>query len=137
MQPPVSIVLPSILVDYFIEKASYRWIMDFCLCREADGCQDYPQDLACIFLGDAVRKINPRLGGHIASKEEALAHAHRAAELGLIHLIGRDRIDSHWTGATPYGRLMTICHCCPCCCLFRFLPDLDATNRGKVVRMPG
>jgi ferredoxin len=133
---PGSTVLPSALVDHFIRTASQRWIMNFCICREGDNCQDYPHDLGCLFLGEAVLKINSSLG-HLASIDEALAHAHRAAQLGLVHLIGRDRIDNLWTGASPFGRLMTICHCCPCCCLFRVLPNLDAVNRAKVVRMPG
>ncbi|HEY3344359.1 MAG TPA: 4Fe-4S binding protein [Anaerolineaceae bacterium] len=133
---PGSTVLPAALVDHFIRAASHRWIMDFCICREGDDCQAYPHDLGCIFLGEAVQKINSSLG-HLASVEETLAHAHRATQLGLVHLIGRDRIDNLWTGATPFGKLMTICHCCPCCCLFRILPDLDPVNRAKVVRMPG
>lgn len=131
-----SVLLPSALVDHFIEKASYRWIMDFCICRKAEGCQDYPQDLGCIFLGEAVLKISSKIG-HLANKEEALAHVRRARELGLVHLIGRDRIDNLWSGASPFGKLMTICQCCPCCCLFKVLPRLDPLNRRKVVRMPG
>jgi hypothetical protein len=131
-----SVVLPSEIVDHFIRQASYRWIMNTCICREGDDCQDYPHDLGCIFLGEAVKKINSAMG-YLASVEEAIAHAHRAAQLGLVHLIGRDRIDSLWTGGRPFGKLMTICHCCPCCCLFRVLPDLDLTNRAKVTRMPG
>jgi ferredoxin len=136
IEQPGSTVLPSALVDHFIEKASYRWIMDYCICRDGDDCQDYPHDLGCIFLGDAVLNINSKIG-HLASKEEALAHARRARELGLVNLIGRDRIDNIWSGARPFGRLMTICHCCPCCCLFKVLPDLDPLNRAKVTRMPG
>jgi ferredoxin len=136
IEQPGSVMLPSALVDHFIEKASYRWIMDFCLCREGDNCQDYPHDLGCIFLGDAVLNISSKIG-HLASKEETLAHARRGRELGLVHLIGRDRIDNLWTGAYPFGKLMTICQCCPCCCLFKMLPKLDPVNRSKVVRMPG
>jgi NAD-dependent dihydropyrimidine dehydrogenase PreA subunit len=136
VEQPGSTVVPSALVDAFIEQAGQRWIMDFCICREGDDCQDYPHDLGSIFLGEAVAKINPKLG-HLASREETLAHAHRATELGLVHLIGRDRLDSLWTGAVPFGRMLTICHCCPCCCLFRVLPDLDPVNRAKVTRMPG
>jgi ferredoxin len=136
IEQPGSMLLPSALVDHFIEKASYRWIMDFCLCREGDNCQDYPHELGCIFLGDAVLNISSKIG-HLASKEEALAHARRARESGLVHLIGRDRIDNLWSGAHPFGKLMTICQCCPCCCLFRMLPKLDPVNRSKVVRMPG
>ena len=136
IEQPGSILLPSALVDHFIEKASYRWIMDFCICRESDHCQNYPHDLGCIFLGDAVLNISSKIG-HLASIEEALAHVRRARELGLVHLIGRDRIDNLWTGAQPFGRLMTICQCCPCCCLFKMLPHLDLLNRSKVTRMPG
>ena len=136
IEQPGSTLLPSALVDHFIEKASYRWIMDFCLCREGDNCQDFPHDIGCIFLGNAVLSISSKIG-HLASKEETLAHARRARELGLVHLIGRDRIDNLWTGAYPFGKLMTICQCCPCCCLFKMLPRLDPVNRSKVVRMPG
>ncbi|MDR3578177.1 MAG: 4Fe-4S binding protein [Anaerolineaceae bacterium] len=136
IEQPGSVLLPSALVDHFIEKASYRWIMNFCICREGDNCQDYPHDLGCVFLGDAVLNISSKIG-HLASKEETLAHVRRARELGLVHLIGRDRIDNLWTGAYPFGKLMTICQCCPCCCLFKMLPKLDPVNRSKVVRMPG
>lgn len=131
-----SLVLPSAVVDHFIEKAAYRWIMNTCICRESDHCEDYPHDLGCIFLGEATLSMNPKLG-RLASEEEALAHARRARDLGLVQLIGRDRVDNFWTGARPFGKLMTICNCCPCCCLFRMLPDLDLINRRKVSRMPG
>ncbi len=133
---PESTVLPSTLVDHFIEKASYHWIMNYCICREGDNCQDFPHDLGCIFLGEAVLKINPQMG-RLVTKEQALAHARRAREAGLVQLIGRDRLNSVWLGAKPFGKLMTICHCCPCCCLFRILPDLDPSIGQRIRRLPG
>lgn len=133
---PGGTVLPSTLVDHFIEKASYHWVMDHCICRQGDDCKDYPHDLGCIFLGEAALKINPALG-RVVTKEEALAHAHRAREMGLVQLIGRDRLDSVWLGATPFGKLMTICNCCPCCCLFRMLPDLKPDISQRVHRLTG
>jgi ferredoxin len=136
IENPGSVALPSTVVDHFIEKASHRWIMNRCICREGDHCTEYPHDLGCIFLGEAVLTINPKMG-RLASKEEALAHARKARELGMVQLIGRDRIDNLWMGARPFGKLMTICHCCPCCCLFRVIPDLDPQNREKIRRMPG
>ncbi len=136
IEQPSSIVLPSTLVDHFIEKASYHWVMNFCICREGDHCEDYPHDLGCIFLGEAVMKINPKVG-RLVTKEEALAHARRARELGLVQLIGRDRIDTVWLGAKPFGKLMTICNCCPCCCLFRILPDLHPSISQRINRLPG
>jgi ferredoxin len=129
-------VLPSQIVERFIEQANYRWIMNKCICRDSEQCKDYPIDLGCLFLGEAVLQINPKLG-HLATKEEALAHLKRAREAGLVHLIGRNRIDSVWLGATPLDKLLTICNCCPCCCLWRVLPHLPPEISGNVTRMPG
>jgi Fe-S-cluster-containing hydrogenase component 2 len=30
---------------------------------------------------------------------------------------------------------LTICHCCPCCCLWKVLPDLDDEISNKVKRL--
>lgn len=133
---PESIVLPSQIVEHFIQQASRHWIMNFCLCREASACRDYPTDLGCLFLGEAVLQINPALG-RLVSKEEALAHVRRCREAGLVHLIGRNKLDTVWLGVGPGRQLMTICNCCPCCCLWRMLPDLDRSIGDKVTRMPG
>ncbi len=136
IEQPGSVVLPSSIVEHFIEKADYHWIMNKCICREGDDCQDYPHDLGCIFLGEAATRIDLRLG-HPATKEEALEHARKAREAGLVHLIGRDRLDTLWMGVGPSEKLMTICNCCPCCCLFRILPDLTPTISQRIKRLPG
>lgn len=133
---PGGTVLPSSVVDYFIEQSSFHLIMHRCICRESDNCQKFPHELGCIFLGEAVQRISPHLG-RMVTKEEALAHARRCREAGLVQSIGRDRLDSIWLGAGPVGKLMTICHCCPCCCLFRILPDLRPDIAAGVQRMPG
>jgi ferredoxin len=136
VQRPADTVLPSAVVAHFIEQSEYRWIMDFCICRESDNCQDYPKELGCIFLGEAVLKINPKLG-RLATKEEALDHLRRCQEAGLVHMIGRNKLDTIWLGATPGKKLLTICNCCPCCCLWRVLPHVDHAIGDKVTRMPG
>lgn len=136
IQRPADTVLPSAVVAHFIERSEYRWIMDFCICRDSDDCQDYPQELGCIFLGEAVLKINPKLG-RLATKQEALDHLRRCQEAGLVHMIGRNKLDTIWLGATPGQKLLTICNCCPCCCLWRVLPHVDQVISDKVTRMPG
>jgi ferredoxin len=133
---PGEMVLPSQVVEYFVERASHHWIMDTCLCRDAGDCQDYPVGLGCLFLGQAVMDINPRLG-RLVTKQEALAHVRRCREAGLVHLIGRNKLDTLWLGVGPGRRLLTICHCCPCCCLWRVLPHVAPAISAKVVRMPG
>jgi ferredoxin len=136
IQRPADTVLPSAVVAHFIEQSEYRWIMNFCICRQSDNCQEYPQDLGCIFLGEAVLKINPKLG-RLATRQEALDHLRRCREAGLVHMIGRNKLDTIWLGATPGQKLLTICNCCPCCCLWRVLSHVDQAIGDKVTRMPG
>ena len=136
LDTPESVIMPSQVVEHFINQASYHWIMDFCVCREGDDCKDYPKDLGCIFLGEPVTQINSKLG-RLVSKEEALRHAQRCREAGLVHSIGRNRIDSIWLGIKPAEELMTICSCCPCCCLWGLVTDLTPKISHKITRMPG
>ncbi|GAF91498.1 unnamed protein product, partial [marine sediment metagenome] len=64
-------------------------------------------------------------------------HVRRAGEAGLVHLIGRNKLDAVWLDVGPGERLLTVCNCCPCCCLWKMLPDLDPLFGGKVTKMEG
>jgi ferredoxin len=133
---PDEMVLPSQIVEHFINQAGVHWIMNKCICRDASQCRDYPIDYGCLFLGEAALGINPRLGRRV-SKQEALAHVRRCREAGLVHMIGRNKLDTVWLGIGPGEKLLTICHCCPCCCLWRVLPHIAPQIGAKVTRMPG
>ena len=133
---PGEYVMPSMVVDHLIEAASHHWVMDFCLCREGNGCEDFSQQLGCLFLGEAVLKINPSMG-RLVSKEEAHQHIKRCREAGLVHMVGRNKLDVLWLGAGPGENLLTICNCCPCCCLWKVLPAITPRISAKVNRMPG
>jgi ferredoxin len=133
---PGQFALPSQVVEHFINRAEHLWIMHTCICRQASGCHDYPIDLGCLFLGEAVHGINPALG-RIVSKDEALQHVKKCREAGLVHLVGRNRLDSVWLGAGPLDRLLTICNCCPCCCLWKVLPVIAQDIGSKVKKLPG
>jgi formate hydrogenlyase subunit 6/NADH:ubiquinone oxidoreductase subunit I len=52
-------------------------------------------------------------------------------------LIGRNKLDSMWLGAGPGDQLLTVCNCCPCCCLFGVLPHLETSLQAKITRLPG
>jgi len=133
---PEQMALPSQVVEHFIEQANYHWIMDVCICRDAAQCEHYPIELGCLFLGEAVLGINPRLG-RLVTRDEALEHVRRCREAGLLHMIGRNKLDTVWLGVNPGHKLLTICNCCPCCCLWKMLPDLPPFIGDKVTRMPG
>ncbi|NPV58810.1 MAG: 4Fe-4S binding protein [Actinobacteria bacterium] len=130
------VVMPSRVIDAFIEKANYLWIMNTCICREATGCKDYPVELGCLFMGEAAMGINPRLGRRV-TREEALEHVRKCREAGLFQLIGRNKLDTMWLNVRPGTKLLTVCNCCPCCCLWKILPVLSRKVSDKVQRMPG
>jgi len=129
-------VLPSQVLEYFINKANYHWIMNFCICRDSMQCKDYPINLGCLFLGEAVLGINPQLG-RLVSKEEALEHIRKCKEAGLIHMIGKNRLDKQWLGVKPGDKLLSICNCDPCCCLWKIAPILATKIGSKIQKMPG
>ncbi|MCJ7694229.1 MAG: 4Fe-4S binding protein [Anaerolineaceae bacterium] len=131
-----NVIIPSEIVKFFINEANYHFLMNECLCRDANNCKDFPHDYGCLFLGEGIKDINPKLG-RLVTKEEALAHEAKNQKLGLVHLVGRDKFDAIWMGVKPQTKLMTICNCCPCCCLYRFLPDLSPKLSSKLTRLPG
>ena len=136
LSQPEEVVLPSEIVHHFIEKANYHWIMHFCICRSSSNCKDYPIDYGCLFMGEAIEGINPELGRRV-TKEEAHEYVRKCRDAGLVHLIGRNKLDATWLGVSPGDKLLTVCNCCPCCCLWKILPDLDPEIGKKVTRMTG
>lgn len=130
------VVLPSQVVDHFIDQANYLWIMDFCICRASMKCRDYPVELGCLFMGEAVMGINPTFGRRV-TREEAKAHVRRCRDAGLVHMVGKNKLDTWWLGVGPGEKLFTVCSCCPCCCITRGLPYADRRLGDKLSRMPG
>ena len=128
--------LPTDIIKEVIKRCDDIVIMNSCLCRTSNNCQDYPQDLGCIFLGPTSKKIPPHVGKR-ATVEEALDQLRRADEAGLSHIIGRNKIDTVWMNIRPGIGLLTICHCCPCCCLWKVYPNLDTEISDKLERLDG
>lgn len=129
-------VLPSQVVEHFIREAGYRWIMNFCICRESNGCKDFHQDWGCLFMGEAVLKINPRFG-KLVDVDEALEYVKKCRESGLVHFIGRNKLDEVWLGADPGEKLLTVCNCCPCCCISGGIKHMSDDFRDRYSKMPG
>jgi ferredoxin len=51
-------------------------------------------------------------------------------------MIGRNKLDKIWLGVDPGHKLLTICNCCPCCCLWKMIPDIDPSIGRKITKMP-
>ncbi|HHY00118.1 MAG TPA: 4Fe-4S binding protein [Methanothermobacter sp.] len=116
-------VLPSQVLGEMIQKSKYHFIMDSCICRTSNNCQEYPQDLGCLFLGKGSQKISKKLGRPVTARE-AMEHIQKCSKLGLVPIIGRNKIDSVWLNTGPKEDLLSICHCCQCCCLWKMTPNL-------------
>lgn len=130
-------VLPSEMVKSVIRKMDDRiFIMNFCLCRKSNKCEDYPVDHGCIFLGNGTERIPPEMG-HMATVEEAEAYLDECASKGLVHIIGRNKLDRIWLSTGKKNDLMTICNCCPCCCLWNVTRDISDDIGAIFKRMDG
>lgn len=128
--------LPSRILDHFIERAGFLWLMDFCICRRSNSCKDYPIDLGCLFMGEAARGINPGWGREVTA-EKAKDHVRKCRDLGLMQVIGKSKLDTKWLKIGPGDKLLTVCNCCPCCCITRGIPYVSDNLAEKFARMPG
>ena len=59
------------------------------------------------------------------------------SDAGLVHMVGRNRLDKIWLGIGPGYKLLTICNCCPCCCLYGTLPYMSPRIGRKIQKLPG
>jgi UDP-glucose 4-epimerase len=128
--------LPVSIVEHFINEASHHFILDYCLCRKGNGCKEYDIGIGCIFVGEGAREISQEVGRR-ASSEEALEHHRRAVDTGLIPVVGKVKIDAIGLGVKNHSRLMTICHCCPCCCITAGVHHAPRDVRDILVRLEG
>ena len=64
-----SVIVPMDLVKHAIGKADFIGAMEKCLCREANGCELFPHDLACLFLGKSGKAAVEHGIAHEATKE--------------------------------------------------------------------
>ena len=128
---------PESIIEHFIREASHHLILSRCPCRSGNDCQDYDPGFGCTFLGPAVLNVDPEVG-RLVSMEEALEHLHLATEAGLISCLGKFKFDAVMLGVQrDHHNLMTICHCCPCCCLSTSIPYASRETRDTVVKLEG
>lgn len=130
------ILLPTQIIDHFIDKSDYRAIMNYCMCRDSNKCKDYPVELGCLFMGEAAKKIHPDLC-RPATKAEAKEHIRKCGEAGLVHTAGRTIFDALWLDVKPASKLFTVCNCCPCCCITIAFPYMPKEINNLLTKTPG
>jgi ferredoxin len=136
VEKPASVVLPGRMVEKLIRESSFRFLLHHCMCRSLEPCRNYPQNIGCLFLGEGAKEIVSSLGRE-ATVEDALAHHRKALALGLIPMVGKLRWDSLWLGVERADQLLTICHCCDCCCYFKFYRFLPPQAAGGLRKLEG
>lgn len=137
MEGTQSSFLPREAASELIRRSGHRVIIERCTCRDDRTCTEHPIDYGCTLLGEGTKEIDPRIARHV-TVDEALAHLDRTLADGLIPMIGRVKIDNLIWGVKDRGKLLTICHCCRCCCTIlnsgKYLPDEAARS---LVRLEG
>ncbi len=111
-----STVIPKQVVSEIIKKSCHRMIMKVCLCRVGCGCEDYPMELGCIFMGESAKYMDHSIAKP-ATVEEALEHMDKCIEHGLIPQIGRVDADPFMAGVRDWDHFLTLCFCCTDCCI--------------------
>lgn len=137
LKTPDSVVLPMRILERFIEQASQIFILDECICRTILSCKKHPKNLGCMALGKGTVRMHPSQGRSVGI-EEAREHVRRAASEGLIANIAHVWIDVLAFGLWDFRRLMFICFCDDCCCLYRTNMKRPGPNlRRTYQRLPG
>jgi ferredoxin len=116
---PASAPMPRDLLDRFIDEASHRVVYRDCVCRQGNGCKDYPVGIGCLQMGDSAMDAPKALVREV-SPSEAKEYVSNAIAQGLVPVVGKVRIDNFIFGIKDRARLLTVCFCCECCCITRF-----------------
>lgn len=133
---PANSILPRQLLEKLVEQSSTHVVMNSCLCRTVEVCEEYPLDLGCLFLGEGAEQIHSSMA-HTVSREEALAHINRGMALSLSPTIIHSWFDAAVLGI-DYRKMLGICFCCPCCCTLQSSVTLGPdTFQESVKPIPG
>lgn len=111
-----STILPVSIVEEMVRKSCHTVKMNLCLCRTACACERFPMGLGCLFLGQSTKDIHSSMGKPV-STQEALDHVRGAVEAGLVMHIGKVDPDPYMLGLRDRKHFLTLCFCCPCCCV--------------------
>ena len=130
-------LMPEKMIEHFIKKAKHFYVQNACGCRVYHDCQNHDKTLGCMYMGEDVKSIQlPPENGRFISQEEALEHVRKSLKNGLIPVFGRYPAETAgW--ATDTGRIMSMCFCCPCCCINGKMAQNATSEVQLFTRMEG
>jgi ferredoxin len=118
-----------------LEKASFRMILEGCMCRVGFDCKRFSQKLGCLGMGEALRPVPP-VDGRPVDAEEAWAHVRACVENGLVPTISWEYDIQIYGG--PMDRGLIFCFCDWCCCDLRMSARVGNDRfRRKYLPIPG
>jgi ferredoxin len=133
---PETVALPRRIIERLLADVEEKFIIGECICRSHNKVDNPPQDIGCMALGPAARRIHPS-HGRMVSTEEAIRHVRRAAQAGLIANIAHVWIDPMAFG-TRFRDLLFICFCDDTNCIYRtYMKDRGPTLDRAYRRLPG
>lgn len=112
-------VVPMDIIKEALRQTDFIGGMNACICRDAHDCQDYPHDVACLFLGKGGKVVVDHGLAREFTYEEAMERVQRATELGLVGQSLWVEVEQLIWGFKndELDRFIEICFCCPCCCV--------------------
>lgn len=117
-------IIPMKVFEHFLSKAAYIVMEDTCGCRHMRECKHHDVSIGCMHIGRDMEKrdlqdLEPGMPedvpGRIATAEEAIERVRLAYENGLMPLLGSSGMAGENSPNT--GKAMSMCFCCPCCCI--------------------
>jgi len=113
------VVIPMDMLKESLKNITYIAGMETCLCREANDCEDYPKDIACLFFGEPAKTVVKNGLAKQLTYEEACARVDRAAEYGLMAQAVWIEVEQLLWGVRndEMDKFLEVCFCCPCCCI--------------------
>lgn len=114
-----SAVLPVDLIKKLLREATYIVSANSCLCKDSMGCETYPRDVCCLFLGKGSLNMIKNKSGYAVTLDEALARVDEGARLGLIGQALWVEVEQFVWGVMneDMDKFLEVCFCCPCCCV--------------------
>ena len=119
--------LAMTVIEAITRKACVKAVIHGCVCRASFDCQNYPQDVGCMFLGEAARGV-PREDGLMVDVEGALEHVRRALDAGLVPTLAWEWDMMLYGGKQNEG--LAVCFCDYCHCDLR-LSAREGTERFR------